>query len=280
MEDTQENQNSIIDEILGDSFSGDHSLEELRNNGFDLNFSLNLLVNNFLIEQIRSKPHAGNIEVMNNDFFNAILIRISTLKALAKREEDEELIQEINDTYHSILLQIANALEIQFKFSFNEKTQIEKDDLNIQELEKNIHEFYRFCVLERIQYLSAFISQYILNHAKELVKIHRKTIDSRKKYSLSSLKEHLKNFDDVLLMHSIPDSISIINETEIKFSDFMELLKKEFGGDFCLETIEKIIDEDNEEFVKNFISITKTDIIKNSVSSDVRAEIFANLEKN
>jgi len=268
---------SMIDKILGNELEGSLAPEtSILQQGYDPGHSLYLLYNNILKDQIEADPTDQTIDLPINDVLDLIKQKIKFLKM--KEDFSEQEINDIEGVWRSILEEILNKFQEKFDFDFSEKYHSPANVISTKSLEKFIFALYHFLVIQHVENSVTFITKIIFANKKELAKIHKKKLIDRRNLSLASLKATFKFFDDVVIVFFLNDIIKEILEEEIIFKNFINTLEEENEGEISMLILKEIIDEDNEAFVKNYLSfINKDEGIFYSIASRVRMALIESL---
>jgi hypothetical protein len=248
-----EDERSIIDKILQnneDNLEDSEDSPEISNNSQ----SISLLYKNGLLEQINDNKITPNkIQSRKIDFLKNISEKILLLKV--KKEEDTETIKEIDNYFRSLLCDLLERLENLFEFDNTERGIPSLTDEILSELELKVRCLYQFLIIERIDNISSFLSNRIINNKKEFINLFKSKLDSKKNISLASLKNTLKNYDDMIIIFFIEDIIEMIVSQELTFSELINALEEEYGDEISIIIVKNIVDEDNTLFVKKYLEI-------------------------
>jgi hypothetical protein len=238
----------------------------------EVGFSLGLVFDTFIKSQIDAKFNANRAETRQKNFMRDISDKIEILRV--RSETDDIDIKEIEDAYRSILAKLISLLEEKFDFDFSEETEMLPENTNTQKLGLWATELYTFLIIERMDMIIEFLTNYIFLNKGEIAKEF-----SSKKVS-ESISKSISDKDGVIVIMSIMDIIANVARDGVPFSEFIEAIKNGREGEVSVEIASKTFNGDDGDIVRLYLSpLIEDEELLSIVASRVRMELFQMLTK-
>jgi len=271
---------NMIDQMLGREVDESAFFKVAEGNDEEMGLSIGLLYRTFLKEQIETEIIEATVETPPKDFLTQITERIDLIRIKAEQEEEDVNIDEIDGEYRALLVDVVEALEKRFDFDFSAGTEMTAEDMDLSDLESRVSGLYEFFVVKRIKNMVTFFQKFIFSNRKVLAREYRPRLENKKDFSLTSLKETFKNFDDVVVMYFLKDIMVDAVESGLPFSDLISLLETENEGEISLVVAKGAIDGEESDVVRNYLApIVNDDEVLQAITAKVRMELIEDLPK-